>query len=180
MKKFTLITCVLALLVSVISCKDDDENEVNNAPNELSYDGKTYTPVNGYVYDAGAVESHYNKDFYLTDGEADFENQDLSNASFLFSAELYSPGTSEFQTGTFQFNDDGNVDNKHFFDHSDIILDANGNKQLDIEDEFYNVRAGTITVSGSHPSYTIALDVTLDNDKALKGRYSGTFKVIED
>lgn len=168
-------------LLATVSCNDDDQTPTPEPlpVNAVSYNGKNYTIDNGSVIDWGSWEDHYNYDFFLTDGEMDFENETAVDATVMVYAELWSPGTESFTTGTFNYDNSGVTGDKRFFENAAVVMDTNNNADLDENDDHLTVKAGSFKVSGSGTSYTVEVDVTLSNNKLLKGRYSGTFEIIE-
>ncbi|WP_205502567.1 hypothetical protein [Rufibacter psychrotolerans] len=183
--RFYSLKCFcLAVLAgfTFVSCSDDDEEEVSpNTDNKVVYNGTTYSMKSGLVEDYGPSDNHYNYDFYITDGTITTSNNDFEvvNSKIVLFAELLSPGTSEFKTGTFSFvqnyNDAGN-ENKHVFEDALVVTDTNNDNILDEQDEELGVTGGTVKVSGgNNRNYTVEFDVTLENGKTAKGGYSGTF-----
>ncbi len=180
MKK--LLYSMLAFgLLTTVSCTDDDNTPAPTPLPEdaVAYNGKNYDIDNGAVIDWGTWENHYNYDFFLTDGEMDFENETAIGATVMIYAELWSPGTESFSTGTFTFDNSGDTDGKRFFETTLVVMDTNNNGELDEDDDQLTVKAGTIKVAGSDADFTVEMDVTLSNDKPMKGKYSGTFDVFE-
>lgn len=167
-------------LLATASCKDDETPTSEPLPaNTLSYNGKNYPIDNGAIIDWGSWEDHYNYDFFLTDGMMDLENETAVDATVMIYAELWSPGTESFATGTFIFDNSGETGDKRFFENAAVVMDSNNNGELDENDDHLTVKAGTFKVSGSGTSYTVEVDVTLSDNKLLKGKYSGTFEIIE-
>lgn len=176
MKKLLYSFLALGLLTTV-SCKDDDETPAPApvANNTVAYDGADYSIDNGAIIDWGTDGEHYNYDVFLADGEIDFETNTASGASIIVYAELFSPGDEEFSSGTFNFNASGNVSGKHYFEMAEIMVDSNDNGQLDENDDLLTVTAGKIITTGDASNFTLELDVTLDNGKTLKGKYTRSF-----
>lgn len=181
MKKLLYSIFALGLLATV-SCKDDDDVVPTPEPlptNAVAYKGKNYSFDNGAIIDWGSWENHYNYDFFLTDGEMDFENQTALGATVMLYAELWSPGTENFSTGTFSYEDSENTTGKKFFETVVVVMDTNNNGELDEADDQLTAKAGTIKVSGSGTNYALEMDITLSNDQSLKGTYNGAFELYE-
>lgn len=181
MKKFLYPIYALAML-AMVSCTDDDDKVPAPEPmptNAVSYNSKNYDIDNGTIIDWGFWENHYNYDVFLTDGIMDFENETAPGATFVIYAELWSPGTEDFSTGTFTFDDSGNTAGKRFFENLTVVIDSNNSGELDEEDDELTAKAGTFKISGSGTRYSVEMDVMLSNNKAIKGTYSGTFEKFE-
>lgn len=179
MKKLFYSIFALGLLATA-SCKEDEELTPKPLPaNTVSYNGINYTIDNGTIIDWGSWEDHYNYDFFLTDGVMDFENETALDATVMIYAELWSPGTESYTSGTFNFDNSGETGDKRFFENAAVVMDTNNNGDLDENDDRLTVKAGTFKVSGSGTSYTVEVDVTLSDNKLLKGNYSGTFEIID-
>jgi hypothetical protein len=95
-------------------------------------------------------------------------------------AELFSSGTTSFNTGTFTFIDDDNINSaadiagKNFFVSAEIWIVGD-------ENESFDVTGGTITVSGgTNNNYTIEYDVTFDNGTSVAAKYTGTFTYFNE
>lgn len=189
-RKFTLFLAV-ALLASVFTaCKkdngDDDDKLDTGLNNQLEYNGTKYALKSGFVTDYGSDEAHYNYDFELADGTFDNEG-DSDNSTVEVYFELYSSGSSSFKTGTFQFitatDDDEITDakfsNKNFFSYGDILIDKNSDMEFD-DNEVIEVTGGTVIVSGTARNYTVEFDVSLEDGKKAKGKFSGSFGYYDD
>ena len=109
----------------------------------------------------------------------DLENGTAEDATILVYAELWSPGASQFKTGTFTYTSSSDIAGKHVFENIVVMVDTDNNKVLDENDAQVTVKAGTVKVTGSESNYTVEMDVTLSNNKPLKGKYSGSFDVYE-
>jgi hypothetical protein len=166
-----------------VSCSDDDE--VPPLSNQLEYDSSKYDLGMGLTYDLGpfgfgSEQTHYIQGILLTDAAT--LNQDPTFTLNLF---LFSSGTVVPVTGTFEFADVASMSSldrviekykwKNFFLNSGLLLDVNKDKNLDRDQEYFEIINGTITLSGTAPNYTIACDVTLETGKQLKAQYTGTF-----
>ena len=175
MRSLVYLSCLFCLLLT-IACKEDEEDAPANV---LRYDDKAYTIVKGYILDFGEDVLHYNYRFLLTDGIADIGTVSVENGNVLLVADLFSSGTAGFQTGSFQFNDTGNVSGKNYFEYAAITTDTNQDGVLNDEDQTFNATAGTIVVSGAPGNYTLDYNITLENGKTAYGKYSGAFEVID-
>jgi len=190
MKKIMNLKSLLLLILAGVFLMSCNEDEDDNTPEDvITYDGVSYAMKDGVIYDYGAatpyiVPTHYNYDFVITDAslvkktESDGDTYWSIGDETTFGVyiELYSPGTSSFKTGTFEYlewHDDvtqADFDGKYFFSDAEVILISNN---TEIE---YEATGGTVKVLGSGLEYTLDFDLVLNNGKTLKGNYSGLFK----
>ncbi|WP_205503623.1 hypothetical protein [Rufibacter psychrotolerans] len=187
MKKFTLSFRLLALLLSsvlVMSCGDDDEDDVAPLTNQIEYDNTRYGADIALSIDFGpfgfieGTNTHYAQVFALLDTVTKTESTRAVLDMFLLSA-----GTSVFKTGTFTYADlseetdeeavAAKYRDQNIFILSAFLLDVNNDQELDEDTEAFQVKSGTVTVSGTAPNYTIECDLLMQNDKGLKAHYSG-------
>ncbi|MEO9483190.1 MAG: hypothetical protein ABJG47_07080 [Ekhidna sp.] len=159
-KSLRIPALILALLIVVwiTSCGKDDGGKIIN---DFIFNGTDYTIDGGVIYDYGAVNyvdigdaTHYNYDFIIYDGEADFQAE-VFNGSFVAYAELLSFGADAFKSGVFTFIREpslSNVDGQNYFQSVTISVDGNGNQSIfqtteDMQNDLiYVVVGGTITV----------------------------------
>ncbi len=173
MKNPTYI-CVLLSIVLIQSCAKDKETI-----SALNYDGKAYSFSHGLQEDWGAhTGTHYNMDFTLVGENTFFErNQNaLGETYFTFNqdfdfyvfVEFFSAGTDQFTNGNFRF-----LGNDDFAD----ITEENVYRRFwfgSTPGELLRSTGGTVKISTSKAgTYTISFDVTLDNNKAVKGTFIG-------
>ena len=199
---FSAFVLLLGLLSTSCS-KDDDTSVIAPSGTNTEYNNKKYAIKNGFIHDGGAVDhylddeaeskTHYNYSFILTDGTPTFEGDDvvsMNDGSIVVSAILLSPGTTTFNTGTFEFADytgDEELDeeeleakyrNKYFFPLAFVITDSDGDKNWE-EEAGELVTGGTFKVSGTAPNYTTEYNLTLDGGKTIKGKFTGKFNVVQ-
>ena len=184
MKKLLYSLSLLALLATV-SCKDDDSPAPIPA-NAVSFNGKIFKPNTALVGDLGPSymtmeddPSHYTNIFILTDA-----TEENPKASFMLMSFMFSLGSENFTTGTFNWFNYEEYDIADIEDKSVYMLYmvVDGNNDGDIEDvdtgkDFeYEATAGKVTIAGAGASkYTITYDVTFAGGKTLKGTYTGEF-----
>ncbi len=188
---YSLRFLVLLLFVSLglAACKED-EPEPAPAPatvitNSVEVDGKAYKFVDGLVFDygpffLGSRYTHYNYDIAIVNAEIDLEDEtyDYTKASAVLWIDLFSPGTTGFKTGTFQYIDkasmtESNTYTKYFFNFAFFgALQKDGYIYLE-------ATGGTVKVSGTPHNYTLEYDLMLSNGKPLKGSYKSTFKYAD-
>jgi hypothetical protein len=192
MKTKNLMLILLAIVVSIASCKP----ERNDPPeNTIEYNSTIYNITNGAFIDHGSsnyygtADTHYDNDFYITDGAFVYNNTGEitdANGKIVIAAYLSSYGTSSFKTGTYTFIDDANdssltdaqtkskYENKYFFTEAIVAISDNNSSLVNANPIF--VTSGTIIVEGTKPNYTLKYDLILDNGNTVKGMYNGTFK----
>ncbi|WP_424961164.1 hypothetical protein [Ekhidna sp.] len=185
----------------IFSCGDDDGG--NTAGGTFTFDGQTYTAVDGFIEDYGAVDpfegggtaTHFNyvmgisdADFekYLDEGDLYFGGDD--GVSIVIYLNLYSDGVTSFQEGTFNFIDlDGasaaDISGKSFFTRGELELDDDGlAPNGDLDGAEYEITGGTITLTGSETNYTIDFDLVITEWETgtpvgnAVGSYSGEFQ----
>lgn len=200
-----LKTIALLLLIGTFSCDKDDEKDPTPVDEfNTEYDNKKYNIKYGFVDDGGSVDvffddeatekTHYNYNFILTDGTPEFENDDVSaleNGKILITAGLLSPGTNGFQTGEFELIDLNDwmemeeeeiletYKDKHFSPLAIIITDSDGDQNWE-EETGQVATEGSFKVSGSAPNYTTEYDLTMEDGSKLKGKFTGSFTMVQD
>jgi hypothetical protein len=175
MKNPSIIYLLLLVLVFISSCGDDaDEVTADEIPTDGIYYGETKLNIEtSFILDYGNVNSHYNYDFILTDGSVeDVLLGDFENITFGIGMTLYSSGTS-FEEGTFEYRD---AQNNRGFDYFRSISYV---EFLDGEPNELFATGGTVTVSGTSESYTLELDLEMENGKEIRGTFTGSFDVID-
>ncbi len=187
MKKLSII--LLASIFTLSSCSSDDEG--SSSSSDLTIDGQEFT-----ITDAKAIDNyhlfydttHSEFSFALADGPITVEavpdfysGFTTENASISMSLSMASLGNT-FQNGVYQFEEFGDEDsNFSFFDTFDVYIDGNGDNDFyDPQDSQLYTTAGTVTVSGTAPNYTLAIDVTLSNDENFQYTYNGGFDYVDN
>ncbi|MBC6409499.1 MAG: hypothetical protein GDA42_03430 [Ekhidna sp.] len=155
------------------SCGDDDGDD--EPVNTLTFKGTTYTFEKDFVFDYGSTDygdggddTHYNYDFYMgekelevitdEDGDKYVDCNECVAAAFY----LYSPGTSGFKPGTFEFvdTDNSNFDasGKYLFGYGGIEFVMPG----DDNDILIEAISGTVTVKeNSNLNYTLTCSMVV-------------------
>ncbi|BDD11790.1 hypothetical protein FUAX_42220 (plasmid) [Fulvitalea axinellae] len=182
-----LIALILSLYLASCSSDNDDEGTTKNS---VTLNDASYTLSDGLFIDYGAGQTHYNKDFYVIDGQ--FVQQttngsngyDVENAKLMIVAEMYSLGTEKFVPGTFEYIDGqtatpDDVKDISFFYPALAVIDSNDDGKFTQTDTSFPIKGGKVTVSGTSPNYEVSYEVTLDNGKTMKGSFSGAFKSID-
>ena len=172
---FSKSMAIIAFFVSsmfLVSCSDD---EPAAAP-AFSFAIENYSINNGLVFDYGPVNfvdygdpTHYNYDFIVHDGSYD-TSDDSFQGSFLLASELLSPGTTDFQAGTFSYmlpDVNAQVAGEFYFNSIALFVDANGNNRIfeteadESEDHVYFATGGTIVVTNNGAdNYTLDYNLT--------------------
>ena len=195
MKKLTYLLCLAGLLATV-SCKDDDGGEPGPVSNTFTVDGKNFVAKSGVIEDYGSdgtdvdgdgENDFYNYDFYITDANIVQKGDSYEvegNSSMLVYVETYSPSGSSFKPGTFNFSTGENpAKGDYMFVAAYLVLDKNNSGTVGDEilnSDYSEVTAGKVTISGSNRNYTVAFDVTLENNKKLTGSYAGNFAYTDN
>jgi hypothetical protein len=194
--KWSAFAIMLGFLATSCDPKDKDKTPEPET-NQIQYNGTKYTLEKSLMIDYGALslygsqDTHFNHDFYIADGNIDYQNgqvQEIAGAFAVFS-ELVSAGTAKFNTGTFNYvdnNNDGSLNesqleakykNKSVFADAKVYIDTNGNRILSDETPL-KATGGSIKVSGSGNTYTLEYNLILENGKTLKGSNSSSFSKI--
>ncbi len=159
----------------------------------------TVTTAAVEVFPASAFEHHSGIRLYLHDGEFRIAEQRLSlqndknetivrhrvawgiyNGSTILSIELASATQNSFTGGMFEYADTRNPNAQenigmNLLLQGLVFFDRNGSGALDAADEIAQIVAGHISISGVKPSWSIAIDVLLDNGESINGYYSGDY-----
>jgi len=173
--KIVVFGLMLSTFALMSACsKDGDAVPDIDAENELTYDGQVYPLTNGTfeLYDFDG--EHSNQEFSVFD--ATRVNADLVPI-YVF-VDLYA-ASEPFSGGTFPFMDvdQEDVTDKYYFDDGFVILNMNLSTQ-DAE-SFLPVTGGTVKVSGSGLTYSMAFDLQLDNGKHVVGSFEGAFEELD-
>lgn len=169
--------CLVLSLAFLPSCSDD-EPTVAETPS-LNFLEKDYQINGGTIFDYGAVNyvdfddpTHYNYDFAIHDGMYDQNDDSFEfEGSFFLIAELLSPGTSEFQVGTFTYilpEAATEVEGAFYFNAASVFVDGNENNSFfetsdDLDkDLLYFATGGTIqVVDKGDNKYTLTYNLIL-------------------
>ncbi len=211
MKLTKLYIAILAVGLMTIqtSCSDDDGGTTTTAGGSgtgtggssgtgngtISFDGTDYTMKAGLIVDYGAAaivsntETHYNYDFYVAD-ETFKQFADPAFGPYYgygptttigIYLELFSPDTTGFSTGTFNFVDgssltSSNTAGQRFFSYAYATLDSNGNTDGDLDGPETPFTGGSVIVSSTgNNNYTINYNLTAAGGKNLSGSFTGSF-----
>lgn len=193
---------ILALAISITSCKKDNQTQIDNR-NVIEYNGARSTLKAGALIDFGpysyygTTDTHLNYDFYTTDGaiiaNAAGEIDDIKGKIAVW-VWLESPGaTTAFKTGTYTFIDGSNdatltdaqlkakYENKQFLVGGSVYINTNVDTSIDDNaTQEIDIKSGSVTISGTKPNFIITYDLVMQNDKTLKGSYSKGFLVFTD
>ena len=190
---------MLALIVGFTSCSKDDENEVQTS-NALVVDATTYTLAKGAYIDYqntilyGTTNTHYNYEFLTTDGifvvNSANELEDVKGKIAVY-VDLYSAGATSFKAGTYTFVSGANdatltdaqlktkYENKNVCQYGFVVIGTIANASLGNVTEI-DVKSGSVTIEGIKPNFKIIYDLVLENNKTVKGSYSGAFALMLD
>ena len=188
--KISTLFFLSVLIGGVMSCSSDDDD--NGSANAFTFDGISYTMVDGVVEDYGASapsisggdDSHYNFDFTISDDVMTPSGAYFgSETTFAVYVELFAPSTTEFQTGTFNYMDGEtsdalDINGQFFFSAAEVIV-VSGVVDGSVNGTEYQVTGGSVTVSGSSAtSYIVEYDLNIAGGKTLTGTYSAGFQFI--
>jgi hypothetical protein len=156
----------------------NDLSETPPAGTPFTFNDVTYSLVDGLIEDYGSLDvlfegnpdSHYNYDFNVIDDEFELVSAggetfyDADEFNIVLYAELFSPGTSGFQPGTFEFMLlDGmtieDVEDKFIFEIFELLIVRDRENE---EADLYFGTGGTISViENSDLNYTLTYDLTV-------------------
>ncbi len=194
LKSMVLIPGIVAMIY-LTSCSSDDSGG-GDALNVITFDGTAYTMVAGLVEDYGSGEpindlgdaTHYNFDFTIIDDEiVTITTPDETylgagpDATIGIYIELFSPGTSGFQAGTFNFVEyDGvtqsDIAGEYFFFGGEVELDSDGTENGDFDGDEFEITGGSVTVVGSGTTeWTITYNLQVSGGRTVVGTYTGPF-----
>lgn len=199
-KSFRFICFAYVLASCIVSCDSSEDNmdiPITGQNNTLVHDGQSFGFDKGLLLNRGASGNHYNVDVKITDGvftPVDIYIGTIPITYWYFGGdtvrldlELYAPGRTEFNTGTFNYTalseddieDVPNLANEFLFLDSEVGLDLNGDGEVDTEtgSELFAVTDGTITVEGNFPDFRIAFDLELENGQSVNGNFQTEFAV---
>jgi hypothetical protein len=174
MKNILLLLSIISI-IGLSSCGKDEEGVT--LTNELNFDGTILVGKNGLISDIGVetkTPNHYTYEFGISDGTLQLSStgnfQFQTSSDFVLTFGASSLGTSKFNNGVFEFRSAASaVPNSNFFFDATFI-DIDKNSQL-------SVTGGTVTISGTSPAYTVAVDLTLLGGKKVTGAFIGTFEI---
>jgi len=154
----------------------NDVDEGGSSTPAFEYNGVTLEMLNGIIFEDGpspllppGPNTHFSQNYVISDGDisGSGENAQFTNNSYLLDLFLLTPGTSEFQLGTFDFILDGGDEDFLF----DAILFDGGTDILAI--------GGEITVSGSMDDPTVEFSIELEDGNTITGTYSDGFEFVD-
>ena len=206
MKNLTSLTLILGITVGTFlsSCSSDDSDPTVGG-GSITFDGTARNLVDGLVADYGPArpsdestsDTHYNFDFTIVDVQFQQVTEDgetyysAQNANFGVYVELFSPGTSGFQAGTFNFVEEdpvtedpslADIDGKSFFTYADVYIgtgatDSDGDPIF----EEHSATGGSVVVTGSgQTNYTLTYNLQFSGGRTLVGSYAGSFKYEDE
>ncbi|MEP5610839.1 MAG: hypothetical protein ABJP45_01255 [Cyclobacteriaceae bacterium] len=198
MKRFKNVALIPGMIVmaGLLSCSKDDSGTTST--NVITFNGEAFTMVAGRSQDYGPSDpvdnnlSHYNYDLTIsdaafvveTDADGDTGFEPGTDFGIVVYVELFSPGVSTFQVGTFNFIDGEQaevqlslIEGNFFFSAAEVFMPAGG---LDSDGDpllnEYEATGGTVTVTGSAPTdFVVTYNLQLTGGMTLTGTYSGDF-----
>lgn len=191
---------LLTIVIGFTSCSKKDDPEVQ-VTNTITVDATTYSLAKGAYIDFGNVSlygttpTHYSNEFYTTDGTfkvGSANNLEDITGKIAVYIDLYSSGIGSFKAGSYTYVSDSNdssltaaqlktkYENKNVCSFGFIVTGPNSNTSLAINGVDIEVKSGSVTVEGTKPNFKIIYDLVLENNKTVKGSYSGTFALIKN
>lgn len=180
---------VFILSTLLFSCSKDDNENSDQSSTSLAVNGKSYeiskaTAVDNYRFSSN---SHAEFDFLMTNGTLTILAEPMSyfgfeatNASILLNVQMFSNNTT-FSNGVYTYLQNGDILNpqpaSNFFSQLGIQIDGNNDNDFnDTQDIYLTAIAGTVSVLGTSPNYTLSIDVTLSNNENFRYTYNGGFE----
>lgn len=177
--KLKYLSCLLLLVVIVISCgKDKDDG--STPTNYLKVDGEYYELSYGYQEDWGTGDYYAgnNVDVVLiSDGiTIDFDTYDVTGVGNVIYFEFFTAGDTGIGAGEYVYADSepyatGTFDDGEYLVNFDVATE-------EAEDSGY-FTGGTITVKRSGSVYEIAIDAIDSSGKKITGYYKGPLILVD-
>ena len=190
MKLLRLLLAASLLTSFFTSCSSDDETtpDDNEITNSITIGDDTFTFTEVEISDLGATNpfgfkratapkteldelpikiipvsySHYGYSFYIYD-----ENDD-----FKVSFTLYSPGNTQFQTGTFEFVNEDDSESTSDIDGEYILTYGKCYDYTDTTStSYYNITGGSVTITELDPT---------EDEESLQIQLNLTFDALDD
>lgn len=168
-----LILTALSCFVVISGCKKDDDSNVN----QVTINSKSYSLDKGYQANTDTIEligreSTYEFDIYLLSSEISY-NTELSNYSgsgnFIF-LRMYSMNAEYLTPGMYTLDRFSSKDSLTF-DYGligvDTTVSVSSNKKV------FRFNMGIVVVNKVGNTYNIEFEYYLDDNKQVKGSYSG-------
>ena len=176
----SLFVLVILFAVAVTGCKDKSSgSEGGDSNNEFVYDGETYSLGWGVAFDYGEFFTGFrNYDFVLAEVAEDVnDTTENINSDYYIYLWLESKGADSFSGGTFtyhDFNQNQNLPVTNFIAEASLSFVTGSNE------EYYSATSGTVEVSIDGDTYTLEIDVVLDNGETLSGSFSADIEVLDE
>jgi hypothetical protein len=179
-----LMLAMLGMAVTFTSCKKDEDDDKESNNGTAVVDGNTVEFTQGYLLDYGEtlIDGVYNFDITLTSDGIDWWN-DTGTGNILY-FELFT-GTENFQGGTFTYNENETAGT---FDYAELVV--GGNYATEEFQHYYEVTAGTVTVTVNGNNYQISYSLTaqeydadytaIGNPTSITGSYSGPLSAYKN
>ncbi|BAV07846.1 hypothetical protein SAMN05421788_103191 [Filimonas lacunae] len=164
MKNLKTLALIAFSVITFASCSKKDDAP---APaGSFTYDSQTYSLTNGYYFENNGH------------GELGFINADFTSPSFDTSAKYtavdFDFDFAEPPIGTYEYKiySDANYDKTKNFSYGDAFIN------IKISESPIQVKSGTVILSKSGSTYTVTFDVVMENDKPLKGSFTGPVTIL--
>jgi hypothetical protein len=165
-----MITLVIMLGIVTISCNKDDEEPNPVKSNTFTIDGTEYSLSAGFTEEYGGdATTGYNFDLIVHSSGLTATADGVTGQGEALYFELWSTSSTGLAAGTYTAAI-SEVPNTFTIGEAYINLNASTFSS----DEYYEVTAGSVSISISGSTYTINFDLTLEGGKKLTGNYTGT------
>jgi hypothetical protein len=170
MKNYKLLLLALLSATLFMSCGDDDEEENGNqvSDNAVTFMGTSYELGWGFIEDFGEfTEGFRNYDFLL------FEKNEpnLDAEVFLSNHAMYlwmeSAGADTFTAGRYVFG----ATTGNYIEEAEFFFFDN--------ETGYEAISGEVNVSFTGNVFTLDIDLTMENNQKLVGRFSGPLEIFD-
>ncbi|GAB4244040.1 MAG: hypothetical protein Tsb0034_22110 [Ekhidna sp.] len=162
MKKLVFALSVLSLLVIVSCGKDDDPTP--GLSGTINYNGESYSIKNG-IFSLSESGGNASGSFFIADGvitSSSSNSVSSSDSNIIITVTATDKNASSLSAGDYATST--NVPDK-FADVS--VTTADGRKEA--------FTGGTVSISGSGNTYTVAFDVPFGQGVTMTGSVSGTY-----
>lgn len=192
--KFFKLAAFLFLATAFIACSSDDDHQSTPNSNYFTYNGNTYSLKDGVIQNGGTSESaDQSHTYYVAFSTDDLELHQsgiylpTENSFSIVNVNLISDDDHKPRTGTYNYNEDYPIkftfkDGISFI-NAQVDWDQIPDGEIDLNEDDFEwedrlfVKGGTVKVKQSGNVYEVDFDLVMDNNKKIKGNYTGALKV---
>lgn len=155
---------------------EDCEVSGGGSPNDSPSLGEDTFELNGgLIADVGSDDTHYKYAFLLSsEAEINLEQEAFTKGENYIVLHLYSAGTQDFRTGTFNLFNGTPFANQNYMSLAEVTVDYDP-----ANPETLVATLGSVEVGRVNNAFTLDFDLTLNNGKKLTGSYSGELPIIK-